>query len=153
MTAALALKGGEDVLEIGTGCGYQAAVLSCIARRVCSVERLPPLARQARRVLDAVGCGNVQIRVGDGTLGWPEEAPFDGIIVTAGAPEIPDAYRQQLKIGGRLVIPVGPRASQVLKRIVRLADDRFQEEDLLDCRFVPLIGTHGWDAGVNGGEG
>jgi protein-L-isoaspartate(D-aspartate) O-methyltransferase len=152
MTAALGLKGGEDVLEIGTGCGYQSAVLSCIVRRVCTVERIQPLARQARRVLDAIGCGNVQIKVADGTVGWSEEAPFDAIIVTAGAPSVPVEYRQQLKIGGRLVIPVGPRDTQILKRITRSSADRYLEEDLLGCRFVPLIGAHGWNDGY-GGEG
>lgn len=144
MTAALGLTGGERVLEIGTGSGYQAAVLAKIVKRVYSVERIPALARQARRVLDAVGCGNVQVKVADGTLGWPEEAPFDGIIVTAGAPGVPEEYRQQLAPGGRLVIPVGSRGSQELLRVVRTGTQSFSEERLVDCRFVPLIGSHGW---------
>lgn len=144
MTAALGLKGGERVLEIGTGSGYQAAVLAQIAGRVYSLERIPELARQARRVLDGVGCGNVQVRVADGTLGWPDEAPFDGIIVTAGAPFVPDEYRQQLAVSGRLIIPVGSLGSQDLRRIVRTGEETFSEETLVGCRFVPLIGAHGW---------
>lgn len=151
MTAALGLQRHDQVLEIGTGSGYQAAILARLVRRVLSMERIPELARQARRVLDATGCGNVQIRVADGTLGWPEEAPFDAIIVTAGAPAIPDVYRQQLAIGGRLLIPVGDRNGQRLLRLVRTAADSFREETLLDCRFVPLIGAQGW-RGPGGGE-
>lgn len=151
MTAALCLQRHDHVLEIGTGSGYQSAILARIVRRVLSIERIPELARQARRVLDATGCGNVQIRVGDGTLGWPEEAPFDAIIVTAGAPAVPEEYRQQLAIGGRLIIPVGDRGGQVLKRVVRTGADSFSEESFLDCRFVPLLGVHGWGS-VGGGE-
>jgi len=148
MTEALSLQRHDQVLEIGTGSGYQSAILAKIVRRVLTIERIPELARQARRVLDATGCGNVQIRVGDGTLGWPEEAPFDAIIVTAGAPTIPEEYRRQLAIGGRLVIPVGDRGSQMLLRVVRTGEASYREESLLGCRFVPLIGVHGW-----GGEG
>lgn len=145
MTAALQLHGGGKVLEIGTGSGYQAAVLARIAVRVYSVERIPALARRARRLLDEIGCGNVNIKVTDGTFGWEEAAPFDGILVTAGAPAIPPGYLTQLAPGGRLIIPVGPRDSQVLKRITRGPEGRLVEEDLLDCRFVPLLGTHGWN--------
>lgn len=144
MTEALCLKGPEKVLEIGTGSGYQAAVLSQIASRVFSVERLAGLARRARRVLDDIGCRNVNIRLTDGTFGWEDEAPFDAIIVTAGSPEIPHLYLKQLAVGGRLVIPVGNRTSQILKRVVRTGMDKFSEEDLLDCRFVPLVGRFGW---------
>lgn len=144
MTEALRLRGGEKVLEIGTGSGYQTAVLAQIAGQVFSVERFPQLARRARRILDRIGAGNVHVRVGDGTLGWKEEAPFDGIIVTAAAPTIPDSYRQQLAPGGRLVIPVGERGGQVLKRITRQEKETFLEENLLDCRFVPLVGERGW---------
>lgn len=151
MSAALCLQRHDQVLEIGTGSGYQSAILARIVRRVLSIERIPELARQARRVLDATGCGNVQIRVGDGTLGWPEEAPFDAIIVTAGAPAIPAIYRQQLAIGGRLVIPVGDRNAQLLLRVVRTGETSYREESLLDCRFVPLIGAQGWN-GPTGGE-
>jgi len=146
MTEALCLKRDDQVLEIGTGSGYQSAILARIVRRVLSIERIPELARQARRVLDLTGCGNVQIRVGDGTLGWPEEAPFDAIIVTAGAPTIPEEYRQQLALGGRLVIPVGDRGEQILKRIVRTGMTTYSEESLLGCRFVPLIGASGWSS-------
>ncbi len=144
MTAALALKGDEKVLEIGTGSGYQAAVLGSICRKVFSVERIAPLARRARQTLDALGYGNVHIRLSDGTRGWEEEAPFDGIMVTAGAPSVPQDYLDQLALGGRLVIPVGDLGSQVLKRVTRLGETRFHEEDLLGCRFVPLIGQSGW---------
>lgn len=144
MTESLCLHGGEKVLEIGTGSGYQAAVLSQIVSRVYTVERLPGLARRARRILDSVGCRNVNIKLTDGTFGWEEEAPFDGIVVTAGSPQIPHHYLEQLAVGGRLVIPVGNRGSQVLKRVVRTGVDKFSEEDLLDCRFVPLVGKYGW---------
>jgi protein-L-isoaspartate(D-aspartate) O-methyltransferase len=150
MTAALGLRGGEKVLEVGTGSGYQAAILAQMASRVYSVERIAALARRARRVLDSIGCQNVNIKLSDGTLGWEEEAPFDGIMVTAGAPTVPPHYLDQLAIGGRLVIPVGSRGTQVLKRITRRGMTDFLEENLLDCRFVPLIGKDGWENGENG---
>lgn len=144
MTAAIGLQGGERVLEIGTGSGYQAAVLSQIAGQVFSIERHAALARKARRCLDACGCSGVIVKVCDGTAGWPEEAPFDAIVVTAGAPAIPSEYLQQLRVGGRLVIPVGDRGTQVLVRVTRLGSEEFREERLLDCRFVPLVGRNGW---------
>lgn len=144
MSEALKLQGGEKVLEIGTGSGYQAAVLALLARQVFSLERIPALARQARRTLDACGFARVNVRVTDGTFGWEDEAPFDGIVVTAGAPTIPASYRAQLAIGGRLIIPVGDRSSQVLICVTRLGERDFREERLLGCRFVPLIGDHGW---------
>lgn len=144
MSEALQLKGGEKVLEVGTGSGYQAAVLALLARQVFSLERIPMLARQARRTLDGCGFARVNVRVTDGTFGWEEEAPFDGIVVTAGAPAVPQPYRSQLAIGGRLVIPVGDRLSQVLMRVTRLSERDFREERLLGCRFVPLVGDHGW---------
>lgn len=150
MTEALRLKGGEKVLEIGTGSGYQAAVVSQIASRVFSVERITDLARRARRVLDTIGCKNINIKLSDGTCGWQEESPFDAIIVTAGAPNVPPLYLEQLEIGGRLVIPVGSRGSQTLKRITRTGLQEFSEENLLDCRFVPLIGKDGWQNGEDG---
>lgn len=144
MTAALKLQPSDRVLEIGTGSGYQAAVLSKLAAHVYSVERIASLARRARRVLDSINFSNVHIQVSDGTCGWSEQAPFDAIIVTAGAPSVPPIYKEQLAVGGRLVIPVGDGAAQVLKRIVRTAEQTFSEEDVLECRFVPLIGKFGW---------
>jgi len=144
MSEALALNGTEKVLEVGTGSGYQAAVLALLADRVFSLERIPALARRARKSLDACGYSKVNIRLADGSIGWQEQAPFDAIIVTAGAPDVPRDYLDQLAIGGRLVIPVGDRISQVLMRITRTAENEFEEERLLGCRFVPLVGTHGW---------
>lgn len=146
MTEALQLTEGERVLEIGTGSGYQAAVLSRLVRQVYTVERVADLARNARKALDASGSYNVHIRVNDGTCGWEDQAPFDAIITTAGAPNVPDALKQQLEIGGRLVIPVGSLGQQVLYRITRVTADVYNEEQLLDCRFVPLIGRHGWQS-------
>ncbi len=151
MTEALKLKGGEKVLEIGTGSGYQAAILAQIVSRVYSVERIASLARRARRILDEVGCRNVNIKLSDGTIGWEEEAPFDGIVVTAGSPRVPAHYLEQLAVGGCLIIPVGGHGSQVLKRITRIGLQEFKEEDLLDCRFVPLIGKDGWSESEAGG--
>ncbi len=144
MTESLLLKGGERVLEIGTGSGYQAAILGKIVSRVFTVERIASLARRARRIIDRIGLNNVNIKVTDGTFGWEEEAPFDGIIVTAGAPSIPQKYLEQLAVGGRLIIPVGDHGAQVLKRVIRLESGEFSEESLLDCRFVPLLGKYGW---------
>ncbi len=146
MSDALMLTGSETVLEVGTGSGYQAAVLSLLAARVFSLERIPELARAARRVLDANGYSKVNIRLTDGTFGWEEMAPFDAIMVTAGAPRIPKAYLDQLAIGGRLVIPVGDRTSQRLQRVFRMSDSEYKEETLLGCRFVPLVGRNGWDS-------
>ena len=143
MTEALCLKKGDKVLEIGTGSGYQAAVLSEIIKDIYSIERISPLAHKAQMVLKALGYGNVIIKVADGTLGWPEEAPFEGIIVTSGAPKVPEILLQQLSIGGRLIIPVGNRSHQRLMRITRTADD-YTSEEMLSCVFVPLIGEYGW---------
>ncbi len=146
MTEALGLKGREKVLELGTGSGYQTAVLAELADRVFSVERIASLASRARKILDSLNYFNVAIRVGDGTYGWREEAPFDGIIVTAGAPEVPKTLVEQLDVGGRLVIPVGGRFSQNLMRITRMSEDidDIETENLGGCRFVDLIGEHGW---------
>ncbi|HRR41875.1 MAG TPA: protein-L-isoaspartate(D-aspartate) O-methyltransferase [Syntrophales bacterium] len=146
MTEALGLKGKEKVLELGTGSGYQTAVLAELADRVFSVERIASLASRARKILDSLNYFNVAIRVGDGTYGWREEAPFDGIIVTAGAPEVPKTLVEQLAVGGRLVIPVGGRYSQNLMRITRMSEDvdDIETENLGGCRFVDLIGEHGW---------
>ncbi len=147
MTEALELKGGEKILEIGTGSGYQAAVLAQIVHRVYSVERIVSLARRARKVLDSIGCRSVHIKVTDGTFGWEDQAPFDGIVVTAGGPAVPEKYLQQLAVGGRLIVPVGQLGNQVLKRITRVGEKKFEQEDLVDCRFVPLVGKHGWQEG------
>jgi len=145
MTEALALRGGEKVLEIGTGSGYAAAVLAEIAAEVYTIERIEGLATMASRVLDELGYANVHARHGDGTLGWPEQAPFDGIVVTAAGPEAPGTLKKQLKIGGRLVMPVGKsKWSQQVVRITRVAETEFETEDLLPVRFVPLIGEEGW---------
>ncbi|MCX7634498.1 MAG: protein-L-isoaspartate(D-aspartate) O-methyltransferase [Syntrophales bacterium] len=146
MTEALALKGQEKVLEIGTGSGYQTAILAELCTSVFSVERIAVLAAGARKILDHLNYYNVAIRVGDGTYGWREEAPFDGIIVTAGAPQIPGTLIEQLAIGGRLVIPVGGRFTQDLVKVTRLSADLadLKKESLCGCRFVNLIGEHGW---------
>jgi len=145
MTEALLLEGGEKVLEVGTGSGYAAAILAEIAAEVYTIERIEGLATMASQVLDDLGYANVHVRHGDGTLGWPEQAPFDGIVVTAAGPKAPQTLKQQLKIGGRLVIPVGEsKWYQQVVRITRVAEAEFETEDLLPVRFVPLIGEEGW---------
>lgn len=146
MTEALELKGRERVLEVGTGSGYQAAVLAFLADRVFSVERIASLATNARRILDKLNIYNVAIRVGDGSYGWREEAPFDGIIITAAVPEIPQYLVDQLAVGGRMVAPVGDRDVQTLYKLTRLAEnpEEIIKEDLGGCRFVSLIGESGW---------
>jgi protein-L-isoaspartate(D-aspartate) O-methyltransferase len=146
MSEAMELAGREKVLEIGTGSGYQTALLAELAERVFSIERIAVLAAGARRILDALNHYNVAIRVGDGTYGWREESPFWAILVTAGAPRIPKILIEQLTIGGRLVIPVGSRYSQTLLKLTRLSEDPedLKREDLGGCRFVDLIGEHGW---------
>lgn len=143
MTQSLELKGGERVLEIGTGSGYQTAVLAELSRWVFTVERIPVLMDRAQKILQDLGYQNISFRTGDGSSGWPMEAPFDGIMVTAGAPEIPETLKSQLADGGRLVIPTGPRFTQTLYKITR-KEDRFTEEDITGCVFVPLVGDHGW---------
>jgi protein-L-isoaspartate(D-aspartate) O-methyltransferase len=144
MTELLNLTGSEKVLEIGTGSGYQAAILATLADRVCTVERLRHLALRARKALDSLGLLNVNIKVGDGTDGWDAEAPFDAILVTAGAPEVPDTLVNQLRAGGRLVIPVGNQTEQILVRVTRQDDGSLSRETSISCRFVKLIGRHGW---------
>jgi protein-L-isoaspartate(D-aspartate) O-methyltransferase len=144
MTEALNLTGHERVLEIGTGSGYQAAILSKTARQVYTVERVADLARKARKALDLCGAYNVHIRVNDGTCGWEDQGPFDAIITTAGSPSVPETLKMQLEVGGRLLIPVGTLGQQVLCLITRKSSDRYTEERLIDCRFVPLIGRFGW---------
>ncbi len=145
---ALGLKGGERVLEIGTGSGYAAAILAKIAKEVYTVERLEQLATPAREKLERLGYSNVRVLCGDGTLGWPEHAPYDAIAVAAGGPKVPRALLSQLKIGGRLVIPVGEEEGlQSLVRVTRVGEKSFRQEALADVRFVPLIGEQGWQEG------
>ena len=146
MTELLEIKETDRVLEIGTGSGYQAAILAELAAAVFSIDRVGGLAEQARQVLDSLGYTNVRIRVGDGTLGWPEEMPFDAIIVTAGAPKVPRPLTEQLALGGRLVIPVGDMWSQTLT-CVRKTKEGLKFEYHGGCRFVRLIGKYGWDGG------
>ncbi len=145
MTEALHIKGDEKVLEVGTGSGYQAAILAELTKQVFSIERISSMASKARKILDELGYANVLIRVSDGTYGWADEAPFDAIIVTAGAPEIPQTLVNQLKVGGRLVIPVGDEHAQILLKVVK-EEKGYKEEDLGGVRFVKLIGEHGWKA-------
>jgi len=148
MTDLLELKPTDHVLEIGTGSGYQTAILASLSRRVWTIERIRPLAMQARKVLDSLHLLNVNIKVGDGTLGWEEEGPFDAILVTAGAPAVPETLVQQLAPGGRLVIPVGNEATQTLLRIRKETDGTLTTETGIGCRFVPLIGQQGWQSAV-----
>ena len=143
MTQALCLSGGERVLEIGTGSGYQTAILAKLCAQVYTIERLAELAESAQRVLGKVGAANVHFRVGDGTLGWPEEAPFDRIMVTAAAPSVPNSLKDQLADGGRLVMPVGGRGGQDLVALERRGD-AFHTERLCGCVFVRLVGREGW---------
>jgi protein-L-isoaspartate(D-aspartate) O-methyltransferase len=143
MTQMLALDPADRVLEIGTGSGYQCAVLSQLAAEVVTVERQSALSIHARQVLEALEINNVTYALGDGTLGWPPLAPFDGIVVTAGAPRIPPSLVAQLALGGRLVIPVGSREEQILYR-VRRTPSGLEEEKGIGCRFVPLVGAEGW---------
>ncbi len=144
MTELLELKGDEKVLEIGTGSGYQSAVLSLLASEVYTVERIQSLAIKAQKLLAAYGYANVNVVISDGTLGLPEHAPYDGIIVTAGAPKIPFQYTEQLKINGRLVIPVGSRYSQELC-LIRKTLQGIERSVSTGCVFVPLIGKDGWE--------
>ena len=145
MTEALELEEGEDVLEIGTGSGYAAAILSRIARNVYTVERIGQLAEKAAAVLSTLGYANVHVLHADGTRGWPDHAPYDAIVVAAGGPEVPESLKAQLKIGGRMVIPVGiDRRVQELLRVARVSQDEYKTEDIADVRFVPLVGEEGW---------
>ena len=145
MTAAARVRPGERVLEIGTGSGYGAAVLSKIAGEVYTIERIEVLADSAKERLAALGYGNIRVRCGDGTLGWPEHAPYDAIVVTAGGPTVPPALRDQLKPGGRLVMPLGPNPRfQRLIRLTRTGPETYEQDELEPVAFVPLIGEHGW---------
>jgi protein-L-isoaspartate(D-aspartate) O-methyltransferase len=145
MTEALLLTGKEKVLEIGTGSGYQAAILAELSEKVFSVERIRSLAIRARKLLYELGYFNVEIKIFDGTFGWMEESPFDAIMVTAGSPDIPRPLIDQLSIGGRLVIPVGDALVQDLFRVTK-TEEGVKKEDLGGCRFVKLIGKYGWEA-------
>ncbi len=145
MTQALKLAGTESVLEIGTGSGYQTAILAELCERVYSVERIPSLAGSSRNVLDSLGYKNVLVRLSDGTLGWEEHAPYDRILVTAGSPGIPMPLTQQLKEGGMMVIPVGGDYSQTLTRMTLEKDGHLKEEKMDGCIFVKLVGRHGWE--------
>jgi protein-L-isoaspartate(D-aspartate) O-methyltransferase len=144
MTQAARIEPSHRVLEIGTGSGYQAAVLAGLARFVFTVERVASLARQAKAVLDLLEVENVSVKVMDGTLGWRAQAPYDAILVTAGAPEVPAPLVEQLANGGRLVVPIGPRDSQVLTVVERRGRSQFKTQ-LQGACFVPLIGRHGWE--------
>ena len=143
MTQALELSGDEKVLEVGTGSGYQAALLSHLAAKVCSVERVAQLAQNAQRTLGELGVANVRVRVAGDALGWPEEAPYQAIIVTAGAPRVPQELLEQLATGGRMVIPVGSRDLQELVRVVASPEGPLMA-NLGPCRFVPLMGAGAW---------
>ena len=145
MTEALMLEGGEKVLEIGTGSGYAAAVLAQIAGEVYTVERIRQLSDTASKLLSELGYSNVRVQHSDGTRGWEEHAPYDAIVVTAGGPEVPESLKSQLKIGGRLVIPVGSsRRLQELVRVTRVSENQYETEVITDVRFVPLVGEQGW---------
>ena len=143
MTQALSLRGDEKLLEVGTGSGYQAALLSQLAGEVVSVERVPELAEQAGHVLAELGYANVSVHTAGETLGWPQEAPYDAIIVTAAAPRVPQELMEQLVMGGRMVIPVGSRDLQELVRVVRSPEGPALT-NLGSCRFVPLLGPGAW---------
>jgi protein-L-isoaspartate(D-aspartate) O-methyltransferase len=143
MTEAVDVKGQEKVLEIGTGSGYQTALLAELCFNVFSVEKIRALSHKARALLDRLQYHNIALHVGDGTVGWSEHAPYDAVIVTAGAPELPKPLLDQLSLGGKLVIPVGDDKSQILFRVIR-TEAGFEEEQLGECRFVKLLGKYGW---------
>lgn len=144
MTQGLKLKGGEKILEIGTGSGYQAAILASIAKEVYSVERFKELADTAEKRLQKLGYNNIKIKIGDGTLGWEEFAPYDGIIVTAGSPGVPESLVKQLKDGGRMLIPVGSGWFGQILMLIEKTGDTVRAGELCGCAFVPLIGKEGW---------
>ncbi|RMD47946.1 MAG: protein-L-isoaspartate(D-aspartate) O-methyltransferase [Ignavibacteria bacterium] len=144
MTQALQVKEGDKVLEIGTGSGYQAAILSQMGVRVFSIERNDNLHLKTQKLFDQIGI-RAALRCGDGTIGWEEYSPYDGIIVTAGAPKIPNSLLKQLRVGGKLVIPVGDRQSQTLKIVTRIDEENFSIVEKPNFKFVPLIGKEGWD--------
>ena len=143
MTEALELTGKEKTLELGTGSGYQTAILAELSEKVYTIERIRPLMEQARSLLNELGYINILFKSYDGTLGWEEYAPFDAIMITAGAPKMPEPLLNQLSDGGRMIIPIGDRFSQDLIKVTKIKGD-FKEENLGGCRFVDLIGAHGW---------
>jgi protein-L-isoaspartate(D-aspartate) O-methyltransferase len=145
MTQLLDLEGHETILEIGTGSGYQAAILANLAKQVYSIERIAELAIQAREVLSELGLANVEVIEGDGSLGYPAKAPYEGIIVTAAPPKVPQPLKDQLVEGGVLILPVGAHAGQTLERWTRKGDD-FKRESMAPVAFVPLVGEHGWSS-------
>ncbi len=144
MTELVNLQGSEHVLEIGTGSGYQAAILACLCQQVDTVERVPQLARQAQRIFLDLEIMNIRVHIGDGTLGFPPAAPYDAIIVTAGAPQVPAPLKQQLKENGRLILPVGDRWTQELQLWINSEGD-FRKESIIPVVFVPLLGECGWE--------
>jgi protein-L-isoaspartate(D-aspartate) O-methyltransferase len=144
MTELLELEDSDCVLEIGTGSGYQTAILARLCKKVVSVERHAELAKSARSLLEGMGLHNVTVLAGDGTMGRSEFAPYDAIIVTAAAPEVPRPLKSQLKVGGRLIAPVGDKNSQGLVRLRRQSETEFSEERFEGCRFVPLLGRFAW---------
>lgn len=143
MTEGLDLSGNEKVLEIGTGSGYQTAILAELSREVYSIERFETLAQRAQSLLIELGYKNIKIKVGDGTLGWQEEAPFDRIIITASSPKIPEPLVEQLADNGKLILPLGENLSQVLT-LVEKKEGRLKSSDICGCVFVPLVGKYGW---------
>ena len=143
MTLHLVVSQGTSVLEVGTGSGYQAAILAFLGACVYTIERFSPLAKEAKRVLDSLGM-KIRIREGDGTLGWPEHAPYERIIVTAGTSKIPPLLIEQLKVGGKMVIPLGQRFRQELTVVEKISETGIKEERVCGCMFVPLVGEYGW---------
>jgi len=144
MTEALELAGGEKVLEIGTGSGYQTALLSQLAAQVFSIERIPELLDKARETIRQVGSRNISFLLGDGTLGWRQYAPYDAILVGAGAPEVPSTYHEQLTEGGRILIPLGDKEEQTLYMFTRRGE-RLEQTEIAPVRFVPLVGKYSWE--------
>jgi protein-L-isoaspartate(D-aspartate) O-methyltransferase len=144
MSSLLELTGREKVLEVGTGSGYQTAVLAELARRVCSIERIPALAARARAALEALGYANAWVRVGNGALGWPDEAPFDRILVAAAGPSLPPPLFEQLADGGRMVLPLGGPSGQTLT-LVENAGGQMRSRPCGECHFVPLVGKYAWN--------
>ena len=143
MTELMELKGDEKILEVGTGSGYQAVILAELAREVYTIERVASLANKAKEKFSAIGYNNIHIMVGDGTLGWQEEAPFDRIIITAGGPKVPEPLIEQMSEDGIIVAPIGDRFTQLLLKIIK-SEGRISKEEFIPCVFVPLIGAYGW---------